>query len=212
MHASHARSHNLLSITVAVLFLVGSATAYGAVGATVHPLAQELHILFILTILAGLLFLLYAILRPRLKRRRKELRRQERMRVRAQRVAMASRPATENAFYAVPERPIRVNVGSDDGVGVAMGMDVIREEEGEAVEARGPEMMQRVESVEAGAIKPPQYGMWRSSVVSPCLPPCICHRSLAVGKSVAVAVVAVVAVINPPFRPIYIHTFPMHLT
>jgi hypothetical protein len=142
LHAPSSKKNSKLSIIVASLFLCATVVTYLAIALAVKGLAQELHILFALTIAAALIFLIHSLVRYFTARKRRLARRNR---------SAAKQVATGPNF--APIRPIRVHMVQDEEAAAQESAN--RAEEGPVVH----------EKVVPVKLPPPAYGLWRSSVV-----------------------------------------------
>ncbi|KAF2401955.1 hypothetical protein EJ06DRAFT_369485 [Trichodelitschia bisporula] len=131
-----------LACFVSGVFLAAILTTYLTIALTVKGLGQELHVLFILTIVGTLIFFVHSLIRVCiLHLRPKNQQRLERI------------PSVAGPEGFQPTVPIRVHLARDEEI-------VARAEDGTVEEAK-------LESLKA---PPPAYGLWRCSVrVNPAL-------------------------------------------
>jgi hypothetical protein len=108
-----------------------------AIALSVKPLAQELHILFALTIAAALIFLVHSLVRFFGARKRRAARQRHR----------AAKKMINSGPNFAPLKPIRVHMAHDEEMAAVDGAIVH-------------------EKVAPLKVPPPAYGLWRSSVVS----------------------------------------------
>jgi hypothetical protein len=136
LHQGPSREKNIyVTSIVAGLFLLATVATYVTIALTVKGLGKELHILFSITIVTTVLFLIHALisLRSNLKR-----------------LGGSQRVRRDYRSGYRPSKPIRVHMVSDENL--TSTHEVVDD----------PVVAEKVVGVKP---PPPAYGLWRSSVV-----------------------------------------------